>query len=48
MYAAVTSARVNDVFLPDGERYEGSTLHDARHGAGVCHYLDGDEYEGQV
>ncbi len=36
------------IFLPDGERYEGSTLDDARHGTGVCHYLNGDKYDGQV
>ena len=36
------------IFLPDGERYEGSTLDDARHGAGTCHYFNGDKYDGQV
>ena len=36
------------IFLPDGERYDGTTLDDVRHGAGVCHYLNGDKYEGQV
>ena len=46
--AAARAGRHRRIFFPDGERYDGTTRDDVPHGAGVCHYVNGDKYEGQV